>query len=101
MRRHSVSIAVAIAVVSPAWATAQQTYPAVTIDGPPIQRFYVAGPLVDGFPTFHAEWRVWDGRRWLRIGSDEGDHLVYGIKPILPASPDPRPPIPKHQRRME
>jgi hypothetical protein len=60
------------------------------------KRFFVPGRAVDGVPTYHDEWRIWNGREWVPLTS----YMAFGIRPA-PHPIIPAPPIPKHQRRME
>lgn len=61
--------------------------------GPILQRFFSAGPVIDGVPVIAEEWRCWTGDEWLPFADPACQQAIFrGYKP---------PPIPPHQRRME
>lgn len=97
MLKHCICIALCIAWAQSAAAVARQTFPAYALAGPPIQLFFARGPMVDGLPVVYFEWRVWNGREWLPLVTEQGQEITFGVKPV----PLPAPPIPKHQRRLE
>ena len=96
------ALAVALVALSmPAWAmlAAGETPP--NLPGGPIQKFFVQDVRVDGVPVYHEEWRIWDGRIWIPLMSDEGQWRAFGLKPAPSQAPSrPRAwPKPGHYKR--
>lgn len=91
----------------PVWAMLAGELPPPNLPGGPIQKFFVQEIRIDGMPVYREEWKVWDGRNWVPLMSDEGMWRAFGIKPSSEPAPSQAPsrrrerPIPKHQRDLE
>ena len=72
-----------VALAMPAPVVLADELPPPNLPGGPIQKFFAQGARVDGIPVFREEWRVWNGRNWVPLMSDEGMWRTFGIKPSL------------------
>ena len=90
---------VALAMPAPVMLGGELAPP--NLPGGPIQRFFVQSIRVDGAWVYHEEWRIWDGRNWVPLMSEEGQWRAFGIRPDPgPAPSRPRAwPKPGHYKR--
>lgn len=101
------SLLALVLLTVPAWAMLAGDIAPPNLPGGPIQKFFVQSIRIDGAWVYHEEWRVWDGRNWISIMSDEGMYKAFGIKPSSEPAPSQAPsrrrerPIPRHQRDLE